>query len=45
MEAIDEANKDDTMHDSEVENSIDLDFEPFMFGEPHLIIQQELNDI
>lgn len=34
--SLDEA-EDATMHESYMENDIDLDFEPFIFGEPHLI--------
>lgn len=39
--SLDEA--DTTIYDSDMESDIELDFEPFMCGEPHLITQSELN--
>lgn len=33
------------MHESNVENNIDLDFELFMSGELHLNAQSNLNDL
>lgn len=36
---------DTTSHEPDVENDTDPDVEPFMAGYPHLITNQELNDL